>query len=191
MVSMSPGDMFRRRLLVAYRNHESKNFRMDKRVEVLEADQSNITDLNKIADRGPFDIILDDGSHVPSHMNLTFQVLWQVLLPGGVYIIEDIETDFWRKDAKIYGYPLMNETSIMDVFLKMVKEEVNAEFTKGFDSTDKEAILFSRNNILIKKREKGSRKYRFFRNLPDEIRRDDDRYDTTNRYDRRPERRRR
>jgi len=37
-----------------------------------------------------FDIILDDGSHVPSHILTTFARMWSSVRPGGVYMIEDI-----------------------------------------------------------------------------------------------------
>ncbi len=45
---------------------------------------------------GPFDVILDDGSHVPSHMVASFQYLFpRGLKPGGVYLVEDILTNYW------------------------------------------------------------------------------------------------
>jgi len=37
-----------------------------------------------------FDVILDDGSHRPVHQFLTFTILWPLVRPGGVYMIEDI-----------------------------------------------------------------------------------------------------
>ncbi len=40
--------------------------------------------------RPTFDLIVDDGSHDPRHMILTFSTLNQFLSPGGLYIIEDI-----------------------------------------------------------------------------------------------------
>ena len=39
---------------------------------------------------GGFDIILDDGSHVNTHMVASFRAAWRLLRPGGVYLIEDI-----------------------------------------------------------------------------------------------------
>lgn len=39
---------------------------------------------------GTFDIILDDGSHEANHIALTFEMAFQFLKPGGVYLIEDI-----------------------------------------------------------------------------------------------------
>lgn len=45
---------------------------------------------------GPFDVILDDGSHRPSHMNASFRHLFdRGLVDGGMYIVEDLQTNYW------------------------------------------------------------------------------------------------
>jgi 23S rRNA U2552 (ribose-2'-O)-methylase RlmE/FtsJ len=45
---------------------------------------------------GPFDVILDDGSHVCSHMVASFGHLFlEALVDSGVYIAEDTHTNFW------------------------------------------------------------------------------------------------
>lgn len=53
---------------------------------------------------GPFDIILDDGSHRPSHMNASFRHLFdEGLAPNGLYLVEDLQTNYWFgfRDAKV------------------------------------------------------------------------------------------
>jgi hypothetical protein len=53
-----------------------------------------------VAEFGPFDVILDDGSHMTSHMVDTFRYLFpNGLASGGVYIAEDVGTNYrkaWR-----------------------------------------------------------------------------------------------
>lgn len=44
---------------------------------------------------GPFDIIIDDGSHLVSHQILAFQTLFPLLAPGGTFVIEDLHTSYW------------------------------------------------------------------------------------------------
>lgn len=45
---------------------------------------------------GPFDVIVDDGSHLTSHQQATFSMLYgPALKDGGLYIIEDLHTSFW------------------------------------------------------------------------------------------------
>ena len=53
-----------------------------------------------------YDFILDDGSHVPFHMVLSFMELWPSVRPGGIYIIEDLETNYWNKmkPTRVTGY---------------------------------------------------------------------------------------
>ncbi|MGK2869353.1 MAG: class I SAM-dependent methyltransferase [Mycobacterium sp.] len=48
------------------------------------------------AEFGPFDVILDDGSHIVSHMKDSFRYLFpKALSDGGVYVVEDIHTNYW------------------------------------------------------------------------------------------------
>ena len=122
----------------------------------------------RIASHGPFDVIIDDGSHVPSHQKLTFQTLWPHLRPGGLYAVEDIETSFWAETKLLYGYKLTREASILNFFGQKVVDEVNAEFSRGKDATDILSIQFYRNLVLIAKRplHYGSgRAYRWKKNL--------------------------
>jgi hypothetical protein len=56
---------------------------------------SALLDAKKI--RGNLDLIVDDGSHYPPHQITAFSYLFlHGLKPGGIYIIEDIETSYWR-----------------------------------------------------------------------------------------------
>jgi hypothetical protein len=59
--------------------------------------QQDVAFLRSVVDEfGPFDVILDDGSHVPSHMVASFRYLFpEGLKPGGVYLVEDIHTNYW------------------------------------------------------------------------------------------------
>lgn len=64
------------------------------RVSLFTLDQSSITDLWLAADGGPFDLIIDDGSHEPEHQILSAAVLVPHLGVGGVYVIEDVREPF-------------------------------------------------------------------------------------------------
>lgn len=45
---------------------------------------------------GPFDIIIDDGSHRPNDVMASWVVLWsEYLKDGGWYCIEDLQTSYW------------------------------------------------------------------------------------------------
>jgi hypothetical protein len=60
--------------------------------------QQNVAFLESVVgELGPFDVILDDGSHMTSHMADTFRHLFpRGLSSGGVYIVEDICATYWK-----------------------------------------------------------------------------------------------
>lgn len=50
------------------------------------------------AEFGPFDIILDDGSHKTHHQNISFGALFRdALTDGGCYMVEDVHSNYWLK----------------------------------------------------------------------------------------------
>ena len=79
-----------------------------KKVRVIRGDQAKSDTMAQLKAEGPFHIILDDGSHVPEHEIFSLFSLWNSIIPGGMYIIEDLETHYWKEGEKIYGYPLKN-----------------------------------------------------------------------------------
>ena len=62
------------------------------RMTVFQGDQSNPDDLARMASEagGPFDIIIDDGSHASHHQQIALACLFEHLAPGGLYCIEDL-----------------------------------------------------------------------------------------------------
>lgn len=61
---------------------------------------------------GPFDVILDDGSHVVSHMIDTFNYLFlNGLNDPGIYIVEDLHSNVWKshRDLQYSFIDLMKE----------------------------------------------------------------------------------
>jgi predicted O-methyltransferase YrrM len=64
-------------------------------IRVRLCDQSDVSQLLRVAtDLGPFDLVVDDGSHIWSHQILTLETLLPFVSPGGIYILEDIDTSF-------------------------------------------------------------------------------------------------
>jgi cephalosporin hydroxylase len=61
-----------------------------------QGDQSDPEVLRRLGDaHGPFDIVIDDGSHINRHIRASFGVLFpDYLKPGGWYVIEDMATAY-------------------------------------------------------------------------------------------------
>ncbi len=59
-------------------------------VVYLQGDQTDMAKLEEVAVRyGPFDVVIDDGSHVTDHQAGTLRCLLPHVRPGGAYVIED------------------------------------------------------------------------------------------------------
>jgi 2-polyprenyl-3-methyl-5-hydroxy-6-metoxy-1,4-benzoquinol methylase len=81
--------------------------------------QADTEFLNGIAAKfGPFDIIVDDGSHIPEHQEISFRTLAKHIAPGGVYFIEDIHGRRNPFTGFVFGLAMqLNEMSLdTDVF---------------------------------------------------------------------------
>jgi uncharacterized protein YycO len=64
-------------------------------VEIVIGDQSSIEFWKNFKLKYKnFDIIIDDGSHIMSHLILTINELYPILNEGGVYMIEDTHTSY-------------------------------------------------------------------------------------------------
>jgi demethylmacrocin O-methyltransferase len=69
---------------------------LDPRITLLQGSQADASFLAGVAsEHGPFDLVIDDGSHVPKDIIVAFDVLFPSLADGGLYVIEDTQTAFW------------------------------------------------------------------------------------------------
>ncbi|WP_153532857.1 class I SAM-dependent methyltransferase [Actinomadura macrotermitis] len=68
------------------------------RLRTVRGDQNDPGFLRAFGEEhGPFDVIVDDGSHVNEHILTSFEALFRYVRPGGFYIIEDIWTAYCTK----------------------------------------------------------------------------------------------
>ena len=161
------------------------------RYKIFKADQSNENNLKEVIKNisHPLFFVIDDGSHIPEHQILSFDHFFELLQPGGVYIIEDIETSYWSKNhiynyLTNYGYHHPN--SVVE-FFKLLIEDVNSEYLKNENISLQNkfirnrisennrkrisSITFCHNCIIIEKKTDSeysfylNRQYNFFRNL--------------------------
>jgi ADP-heptose:LPS heptosyltransferase/lipopolysaccharide biosynthesis glycosyltransferase len=86
-------------------------------------DQSDEAQLKNLEQFSPFDFIVDDGSHLWGDQILTFQTLFPYLRKGGIYIVEDTCTSYWKEYKN-------NSISCIDYFKTLV-DEVNFKGNRG------------------------------------------------------------
>jgi len=68
----------------------------ESRLQVLQGDQGDERFLDSMArEFGPFDIVIDDGSHRSHHVITSFHALFPHVRPGGMYVVEDLCTSYW------------------------------------------------------------------------------------------------
>lgn len=67
-------------------------------VQVHIGDQGDEDFLRRLGeDYGPFDLIIDDGSHRMEHQKLSLDALWPFLGEGGTYVCEDTHTSYFSR----------------------------------------------------------------------------------------------
>ncbi len=75
-----------------------KSSLQENRIKIYRGSQVDPIILNKITEEnGEFDLIIDDGSHYNEHIVDTFKYLFPKLKGGGIYVIEDIQTSYWKE----------------------------------------------------------------------------------------------
>ncbi len=79
-------------------DYYEKQIAISPRVSIVRGAQEDtglLAELN--ATHGPFDLVIDDGSHQPEHMISSFLYLYPLLTPSAKYIVEDTQTCFMER----------------------------------------------------------------------------------------------
>jgi SAM-dependent methyltransferase len=107
-------------------NPACKAFEEDQ-VEVRIGDQSDERFLRSLIDEfGLPDIVLDDGSHVMSHVNCSFRFLYPKMPKNGVYMVEDLHTAYWGD----FEGGLRKASTFIELCKDLI-DELNADHTRG------------------------------------------------------------
>lgn len=127
-------------------------------VEIQIGSQDDAGFLEKVADQyGEFDVLLDDGSHINSHVVKTFDTLYSRMAKNSVYMVEDMHTSYWRK----YGGGLRREGTFIE-YAKNKIDELNAVHVRGdYPATDftrsTDSMTFYDSVVVFEKRPQGRR----------------------------------
>jgi len=105
---------------------ECKEFEEDQIEIRIGAQQDRQFLENVIAEFGAPDIVLDDGSHVMSHVIASFQFLYPRVAKNGGYMVEDLHTAYWEE----YEGGLRKPTTFIELS-KNLLDELNADHSRG------------------------------------------------------------
>jgi len=87
-----------------------------KRIKLIKGNQKDTVLLKKIGEKhGKFHVIIDDASHKPKNQRISFDVLWNYLEPGGVYVFEDTQTNFRPKHRDNSIFPMLYK-KVTDIY---------------------------------------------------------------------------
>lgn len=110
------------------------------RIYIYQGSQDDEQFLRKVvASIGHIDIIIDDGSHINSHVIKSFEILFPLLNEGGIYVIEDLQTAYCpRFEGKLYS----NEVGVTSI--EFLKDRVDGLNYKHFLIPEYEPSYFDR-----------------------------------------------
>ena len=113
------------------------------RIKIYQGSQDDSALIQRIFEEcGGFDIIIDDGSHINSHVISTFRVAFPLLNSDGIYAIEDLQTSYWRSQG---GSSIdLNNISTSMGFLKSLVDGLNF---MEFEGPTSEPDYFARNIV--------------------------------------------
>jgi hypothetical protein len=84
-----------------------KRFADNLRLVLIQGDQSDADTLRRLVELcPPFDLVVDDGSHIRSDIIASFEALFPAVKPGGFYAIEDLHAVYQpRRDGGPHASP--------------------------------------------------------------------------------------
>jgi hypothetical protein len=66
------------------------------RIRTIQGNQASSKFMRSMGEEyGPFDVVIDDGSHLNKDIITSFTSLFPYMSDGGIYVVEDLETSYW------------------------------------------------------------------------------------------------
>lgn len=131
------------------------------RITIHQGSQADVALLRRIDEQeGPFQVVIDDGSHVMAHLRTTFATMFPLLADGGWYIVEDLSTSYWEE----YGGGLPGRTGTAMSMLQQLVDGLNwdswlpAHDPPSYTDFWIDEIHFYRNVCFLRKGKNAGRK---------------------------------
>jgi 23S rRNA U2552 (ribose-2'-O)-methylase RlmE/FtsJ len=89
-------------------------------IEVFIGDQEDREFLRTLRERiGTVDVLIEDGGHtMPQQIN-TFEEFWPAISDGGVFLIEDLHTSYWKR----FGGGYLNPASFIEYAKRLIDQQ--------------------------------------------------------------------
>jgi hypothetical protein len=125
------------------------------RITIEQGNQSDPEFLHRVGTaHGPFDVIVDDGSHEVSDVIASFTHLFEHLTPAGIYVMEDLQTSYWPRFG---GSHDLDDPSTSMAFLKRLVDGINyaewdiTDYAPTRFDREVEEIIFVHNLCFIRR----------------------------------------
>lgn len=117
----------------------------DERITAMPAQLDNQAALTILvaAIATPIDIVIDDASHGAFQQHISWNYLWPRVVPGGLYVIEDLHTYFW---------PHSNPPTAKDWLHGLADSALGMGAQPKENTHEVESITFRASMVILKKR---------------------------------------
>lgn len=121
-------------------------------------DQSDAQKLQKIVANefdGPLDLVIDDASHVYQPTKNSFECLFPLLCPGGLYIIEDWAWEHWKEYSEP-SHPMARLEGLSKLVVECVQATATSEtliksvtIYRGFTVVERGNAVFGQSGFKL------------------------------------------
>ncbi len=131
------------------------------RTKIFIGDQSDVSFLRNIKAKIPrIDILIDDGSHRAKDQKITFDEMYYHVSKPGIYLIEDIELNYWPSKDKdkpdnfmTYMKSKIDELNVRRTMSRKVSESYPFKDTQVRFNNSTNSISFYENMVVLEKQE--------------------------------------
>jgi len=126
---------------------------VDDRFKFSSFDQGNLSSLRLFLEQTTFDLIIEDGSHIPEHQVMALYEGIKNLNNNGLYILEDIHTSYKRYNSKKIGsieFNVKQKGNALTVLLAIMHyREINVKIDYQIATLIAKNSLFNSEQIIF------------------------------------------
>ena len=131
------------------------------RTKIFIGDQSDVSFLRNVKAKIPrIDILIDDGSHRAKDQKTTFEEMYYHIRKPGVYVIEDVELNYWPSKDKdspdnfmAFMKNKIDELNVRRTMNRKVSESYPFKDTQVRFNNSTNSISFYENVVVLEKQE--------------------------------------